>query len=505
MARNFFFYDLETSGFSPRRDRIMQFAGIRVDQDFRETGEEYNILIRLAEDILPEPTALMVTKITPQKTREDGVSEAEFVRIFSEKIATPDTIFVGYNNVRFDDEHMRHTLWRNFRDPYAWAWKDGRGRWDILDAGRLVRALRPEGIVWPFVEHDGEKFAANKLELISALNNFEHEHAHDALSDVRDTIELARLLREKQPKMFDFLLKIRDKNRVAELVGNGQPFVLASGSVPAENLKTSVFVKIADAKNNKILAFDLRVSPTKFAKLTEEELLENLSASWEKRQEKDFVALPIKEIALNKCPAVAPLGTLDAPSQKRINLSLADVKKHFLELEKSGDLVDKILAANAQKNDKMREKFAENSAARDVESMLYDSFTPPSDAAKIRAVAAADAGALADFHPDFDDARLPELLLRYKARNFPKSLSADEKQRYEAWRAAKLQREMPKYLREIGWLDEIARGEIPTKFADDDEKRAFEKLQKSLGEREVDASLLTDLQLWAESIAPYDE
>ena len=153
MSKSYFFYDLETSGFSPRRDRIMQFAGIRVDEKLDPIpGEEYNYLIYLAEDILPSPTAIMTTHITPQKTRESGYSEADFARIFADKIAVPDTTFVGYNNIRFDDEHMRNFLWRNFRDPYEWEWRNGCSRWDLLDVVRLVRALRPEGISWPMMK-----------------------------------------------------------------------------------------------------------------------------------------------------------------------------------------------------------------------------------------------------------------------------------------------------------------------------------------------------------------
>jgi exodeoxyribonuclease-1 len=104
MAKSYFFYDLETSGISGRSDRIMQFAGMRTDEDLQVVGEPYNLLVRLNDDILPSPEALMVTGITPQKTVEEGYSEAEFAKIFIEEICIPDTIIVGFNNVRFDDE-----------------------------------------------------------------------------------------------------------------------------------------------------------------------------------------------------------------------------------------------------------------------------------------------------------------------------------------------------------------------------------------------------------------
>ena len=196
--KTFFFYDLETSGLSPRFARIMQFAGIRTDIDLNQIGEPINIMVKLSDDILPDPGAVMVTGITPQQTLTDGYSEPEFCKLLMDEVFTADTITVGFNSVRFDDEFIRHTLWRNFYDPYEWAWSEGRSRWDMLDVVRMTRALRPEGIKWP-VDENGK--AVNKLELISKENGLNHEKAHDALSDVEALIGVAKLIKSKQAKL----------------------------------------------------------------------------------------------------------------------------------------------------------------------------------------------------------------------------------------------------------------------------------------------------------------
>jgi exodeoxyribonuclease-1 len=125
MAASYFFYDLETSGFSPRTARIMQFAGQRTDMDFKPIGEPINLLIKLSPDVLPEPDAVLITSITPQQTLSDGLTEAEFLHLFFREIVKPDTVFIGFNSVRFDDEFMRFLLYRNFYDAYEWQWKDG--------------------------------------------------------------------------------------------------------------------------------------------------------------------------------------------------------------------------------------------------------------------------------------------------------------------------------------------------------------------------------------------
>ena len=234
MTQTFFFYDLETSGLSGRKDRIMQFAGRRTDMDLKPIGEPVNILVKMPDDTLPSPEALLVTGITPQETLIDGISESEFTRFFVDEIAKPNTIILGYNNVRFDDEFIRNTLWRNFYDPYEWAYADGRSRWDLLDVVRLFRALRPEGIKWPV---DGEGQPTNRLELLSKANQLEHTHAHDALSDVDALIGVAKLLKSKQPKMFEYLLTMRSKKEVEKLVNleNPEPFIYASGRYDGAN------------------------------------------------------------------------------------------------------------------------------------------------------------------------------------------------------------------------------------------------------------------------------
>lgn len=419
--KTFFFYDLETSGLNAREDRVMQFAGQRTDMDLNPIGEPVNILVKMTEDALPSPGAIMVTKITPQDTLRDGITEAEFVKFVTEEVFVPNTIAVGYNTVRFDDEFMRATLWRNFYDPYEWEWKDGRSRWDILDVVRLTRALRPEGINWPFRE-DGAP--TNRLELITKLNGVAHEHAHDALSDVYATIAVAKLIKEKQPKLFDFLLKMRDKKEIKKYVNldNKQPFVYASGRYANEFNKTTVVFPLTSGRNGNVLVYDLRYN------------LEEIDP------EKTFPV--VKELCFNKCPAVAPLLVLnEGNGWKKIGL---DEKMMRRNLE--------ILLKHPEFAEKMRsdiENRPEFPPAVEPEAALYDGFINDADKIKVAAVRNADANKLADFHPDFHDPRLPELLLHYKGRNFPQSLSESESIKWEEYRKARLNRLAPKFLKEL--------------------------------------------------------
>lgn len=447
MPKTFYFYDLETSGLNPRLDRIMQFAGQRTDEHFQPIGDPVNLLVELAEDTLPNPGAIMVTGITPQATRQDGISEREFCRFFMEEVATPNTTIMGYNSVRFDDEFIRATLWRNFYDAYEWQWKDGRSRWDLLDVVRMTRALRPEGIEWP-VTPDGH--STNRLELLTKCNHISHEHAHDALADVVALIEVTKLIQQKQPQLFDFLYKMRDKKAVRSLVNldSPRPFVYASGRYPSAYEKTTVAYPLAGARHDNILVFDLRYN------------LDDLMAAeaagkfdeaigrkpWPgkprpKKAVQDFFPV-VKQLQYNHCPAVAPLGVLDKEDGwQKIGLSREQIEANLRALATHPDFGQRMQDVIAKK--------PEFPPAVDVESAIYDGFVDDTDRRLCEVVRNNGAEDLADFHPQFTDERLPELLLHYKAKNYPESLAADEVAQWEEYRLARLNRQAPVFMDEL--------------------------------------------------------
>jgi exodeoxyribonuclease-1 len=338
MSQSFYFYDLETSGFNPRAARIMQFAGQRTDMDLNPVGSPDNILIKITPDTLPDPDAILVTGITPQQTLTDGITEAEFTKYLTGEVCTPGTVMVGFNNVRFDDEFIRHTLYRNFYDAYEWHWKDGCSRWDMLDVVRMTRALRPEGIEWPFAP-DGAP--TNRLEFLTSVNKLDHESAHDALSDVNATIAVAKLVKSKQPKLYDYLLTMRDKKKVAALVEKNEPIVYTSGKYPSEYEKTTVAVMVArHPDKGAALMYDLRVDPDGFTNLDSKKLAK-LWSKWGK----DVPYFPVKTLAYNKCPAIAPLAVLDEKSAERIKVDLKIINANLAKLKSAPDFGDKLVEA----------------------------------------------------------------------------------------------------------------------------------------------------------------
>jgi len=471
MPQTFFFYDLETSGLSGRDDRVMQFAGQRTGMDLNPIGEPYNVLVALNDDTLPSPDALMVTGISPQQTVADGYTEAQFAQLLLEEVFTPDTIVVGFNNIRFDDEFVRHLLWRSFRDPYEWAWRDDRSRWDLLDVVRMTRALRPEGIEWPV---DAEGKATNRLELLTKANGIDHFAAHDALSDVEALIAVTKLIKTKQPQLYDYLLKLRDKKEVQKLVNldDKKPFVYTSGRYDAAYDKTTVAFPLTAGKNGNVVVYDLRHDPSQFVDMEVKELAKKFYATWEERKVEGFVSLPVKELQYNRAPAVAPVAVLEKDDGwARIRLDIATIEKH-----------KKILLAAPHFAENIRELYEgkpEFKKSPDAEAQLYDGFLNDADKLRVQTVAAAGEKDLADFHPNFGDERLDPLLLHYKARNFPRALSSSETDQWEQWRVAHLQKQLPGFVKSMERLSK----------------------QKLTDNQEY---VLQELQLWLESIAPSD-
>ena len=438
----FLWHDYETFGLNTRRDRPSQFAGIRTDAELNEIGEPVMIYCQPANDYLPDPASCLITGITPQLCLERGLPEHEFAACIEAMFAQPDTIGVGYNTIRFDDEVTRHLFWRNLIDPYAREWQNGCGRWDLLDVVRMAYALRPDGIKWPRKPDERKPDDASatrpsfKLEDLARANGLVHAAAHDALSDVRATIALARLVKTAQPKLFDFCLGLHKKDRVAAELGlptspqTAQPFLHVSGMFGPERGCTAIMWPLATHPSNKneILAWDLAFDPSELPLLDLATLRLRLFSKTADLPE-GVQRLPIKSVHLNKSPMVVrKLQTLSPEMAAKWNI---DFSAALDNAEKARALPDMSAIWPALFERKSQ-------PAPDVDEDLYGGFVGNADRKRLNQLRALSPAELAHSRTGFDDDRLGELLFRYRARNFPETLSPDEAERWEAHRATRL-------------------------------------------------------------------
>ena len=416
MDSTFYWHDYETFGANPSVDRPSQFAGLRTDMDLNPVGEPLVIYCQPQADILPAPQACLITGITPQQALAEGLPEPQFIEAIHRQLSQPNTCSVGYNSIRFDDEVTRYTLYRNFYDPYQREYQNGNSRWDIIDMMRLTRALRPEGIEWPDHEPGRPSF---KLEDLTAANGLAHEAAHDALSDVTATIALARLVKEKQPRLFDYLYQNRSKTQIATLLNlrERKPFFHISGMLSRAHMYGAIMMPLAKhpTNSNGIICVDLSADPEPLISLSDEKIRHLVFTAADQLEEGEE-RIPLKVIHLNKAPVVTTTKLIDSKAAARLDIDLERCEKHWQKLM-AVDLSQKLEAVYAEQD------FAPRPEA---EQQLYGGFLPNRDRPLLDEIRRAGASDFQRQQFFFGDDRYNQLLFSYRARYFPETLSDAE-------------------------------------------------------------------------------
>ena len=425
-----FWYDFETYGDNPRRDRASQFAGIRTDEALNIISEPLTMYCRPSDDFLPNPLACQITGITPQQAQAKGLNEAEFIKNINEELSKPETCVAGYNNIRFDDEMTRQLLYRNFFDPYEREWKNGNSRWDIIDMVRLCAATRPEGINWPKKEDGSNSF---KLEQLTAANQIEHAGAHDALADVLATIELAKLVRKHQPKLFDYVYRLRHKQKVqAKIDLDRRKPVLHVSATYSSRLGCLALVMpicVHPQNNNGIIVYDLRENPDNWMDLSSDEIHSRVYTSTDQLA-KGVNRVPLSTVYINRCPVVASPAVLEPNRASLYELDIEACREHWRLMESTMGIGSKI--RDVFKNEKFEQE-------ADPDYMIYSNgFFSDNDRSLMQTVRATNPNDLGRLDLPFQDGRLHEMLFRYRARNYRKSLNQNELERWNCFRQQRL-------------------------------------------------------------------
>lgn len=472
-------YDYETFGTHPGVDRLAQFAAIRTDEDLNEIEAPVELFCRQAEDYLPHPQAVLITGITPQQCNERGLAEHHFMQAINSMFSQPNTCVAGYNSIRFDDEFTRYGLYRNFLDPYAREWQNGNSRWDLLDIVRCTFALRPDGIEWPQHEDGRPSF---RLEHLTAANGLDHGKAHDAVSDVRATIALARLIKQRQPKLFDYFYALRRKDQLGALIDvvNHKPLVHVSGMIPAERGCMTVVVPLCWHPQNKnsVIVWDLQVDPSALYQLDAAAIAQRVFTK-QAELPAGVERLPLKEVHINKAPVLAPMSVLTPDQAARWNISGDALRQHLAFIRQQPKLTDKLAQVFSG------QEFAPQP---DVDLQLYSAFFPKADKATMAQLHQLNPADLAQWPAPFEDPRGAEMFFRFRARNYPDTLSEDEHERWEQHRSARLLHSNPTapYLNYARFSE------------------ALQQAAASVQDQPHKLQLLEDLQLYAESIYPFD-
>lgn len=418
----FLWYDYETWGTHPGKDRPAQFAAIRTDMNFNVIGKHIELFCHLSSDYLPNPDAVFITHLTPQSVHQKGLPEAEFIRQINEAMSEPNTCVVGYNSLRFDDEVTRYTLYRNFFDPYAREWQNNCSRWDLIDLVRSCYALRPEGIEWPRNEEGTPTF---RLEELTKANGIEHQKAHDAVSDVLALIDMAKLIHQAQPKLYDYYFNLRRKQKVQDLIDIQQhtPLVHVSGMFGHARSCTSIIAPVSyhPINKNAVIAIDLAKNIQPLIELTSEQIAERLYTS--KENLGDLEPIPVKQIHTNKCPMVATQKIMNPEMADRLNIDLSTIQKQHQLLCEHPEIIDKLHQVFSQRSEFKTEE--------NTDLMLYQGFFNHHDKALMQKIRETAPEHLPSLELNFDDDRLEKMFFLYRARNYPHTLDENERQQWQ--------------------------------------------------------------------------
>ncbi len=420
---SFFWYDLETTGTDARTDRIIQFAGVRTDLDLDEIESPVCTYVKCPEDVLPDPAACAITGLSPQRINREGMNELEAYVLINRCFSRPKTCVAGFNSLRFDDEFVRFGFYRHFIDPYAREWQAANSRWDIIDLARAAAALRPEGIEWP-TESGLPTF---RLSDLTAANGIAHGNAHDAMSDVRATLNVARLIRARQRRLFDYYFKLRDRTELTQLLRPEKPRVSlhVSRMYARERGCTALIMPLArhPRNRNSIIVVDLMTDVRPLIEWNEDRLRDALFGI-------DRTDRPgLKEVRLNRCPFLAPLEVLRETDARRLGLDVVRARKRCDDLRAHPGLAQKVAAIYGR---------SAEVAPHDADAALYDGFIEDSDRALCGTVLTQLLGGEQSPNVVFSDDRLNELLFRMRARRNGSALSASEHARWRRWMRSKL-------------------------------------------------------------------
>ena len=432
----FVFYDTETTGLNVAFDQILQLAMIKTDPSFSEDDpgvETVNLRIRRARHIVPSPTAMLTTRLSGAdvelgKPFRAAMREAhDLIRHWA------PAVLIGYNNVRFDEEILRHNLFSALLPPFV-TQTGGSTRADLMHIAHAVSVVEPGAIVVP---RDAEGRPSYRLGPLARANGvlFDEAQAHDALADVRATMSLARLLRDRAPKTFAWALGLADRDHARELLLAPPGALLLRMVGGAPFVRPLVVVSGVQDDRSAYLCVDVSVDPALYLGLDAGELVALI----------DTPHSPIVKVRANTHPVMWPLKP-GAPEVDRllpfvrdraVSQPATDAVGRPLDPQEIDRRVSLVLDA-VEFSVAARAAAEAIRAARPprpyVEQQLYESFPDRLDYQIADEFLRTDPAGRLKAYALLRDTRLREFAARILGDETPEELVPSERARLDAWR-----------------------------------------------------------------------
>jgi exodeoxyribonuclease-1 len=232
--------------------------------------------------------------------------------------------------------------------------------------------------------------------------------------------------------LFDYYLGLRNKQRASALLDYAAmtPVLHVSGRFPAARRCAAPVLPLAahPTIGNRVIVCDLDADPTPLIDLDPDEIADRLYTPAADLPE-GVTRIGLKEVHLNRCPALVELRHLGPTEIERLGLDLERIQTNAATLRACEGLASKV-----------RQVFArpQTRDPADPDQALYDGFPDERDRARLLDVRRAGPKVLAHNRIEFREPRYGELLFRYRARNWPQSLTPDEAARWQDYRTRRL-------------------------------------------------------------------
>ena len=412
---SFVFYDTETTGTKTSFDQILQFAGVKTDDNFNVL-DQLNIRCRLLPHIVPSPGALLATRVSPAMLMDAKLpSHYEAIRQIQATLKKwSPAIFIGFNSLKFDEHLLRQALFQTLHTAYLTN-TNGNTRSDVMRIAHAVSAYAPTSLVVPIDDRGLQTF---RLDRLAPANGYNHMHAHEAMADVEATIYLARLLSTKAPEVWKLMDRAKRKLSVQQFLQTRPTFYMTERYFGRTH---SWLVTLCGKNPNydaEFAVFDLQYDPGPYLSLSIPELAKVLNAT----------PKVIRSLRANSLPIIAPADM--APADVRCPPEY-EAQRRILMVRGNHPFQERVGKALAL-------RFASARPSPYVEERLYDGFPNHQDNARMTRFHDLDWSDRATLAEGFEDPRIAELahrLIYFKRRDLLPSKKAAE---LDLWRAERI-------------------------------------------------------------------
>lgn len=316
----FIFYDTETTGLNRDFDQILQIALVFTDENLNVLSSK-KLECRRSPWSIPSPGAMLITGFTPDDLKSAKISHAQMMAevVGWTKGRHWPVIFAGYNTLGFDEGIFAANLEQTLHDqglttatnPYN---NKLNGRFDVFSVVKAAYAYMPGALKLD----EKNEYGSVKLSLMSVAEQngvvLSAHDAHDAMNDIRATLDLAKVIRKVAPDLWDQMTRMSTRAGVDKFIA-AHP-VFTHSIVTVGKVNAGVVCPVADG-----VFFDLTQDPTKVMAMSEDELVNVFTQKGPR---------PFRTYNAAEQPILMPLDQSDAVLPKDFNEALAQSRAQLI-------------------------------------------------------------------------------------------------------------------------------------------------------------------------------